>query len=76
MKFCLNCNMGEPLPHDQRIGQMIYNMLRKDLNNSSDELDEKIIVADKLFNISDHDLKMIFFDKLWCNKCKGEKMIP
>lgn len=75
MKWCLNCNMGDPLPHDQRIGQMVYNMLRKDLEDVGSE-HEKQIVADKLFNISDHDLKKIFFDKLWCHKCKSEKMIP
>lgn len=75
MKYCLNCNMGDPLPHDQRIGQMIYNMLRKDLKDIGSD-GEKQIVADKLFNISDHDLKRIFFDKLWCIKCRNEKMIP
>ncbi len=71
----MNCNMGDPLPHDQRIGQMIFNQLRKDLKEKESENEDKI-VAGRLFNISDHDLKLIFFNKLWCEKCRGRKLIP
>jgi len=67
--------MGDPLPHDQRIGQMVFNELRKDLNDKESEHEDKI-VAGRLFNISDHDLKLIFFNKLWCEKCRGRKLIP
>ncbi len=69
MKWCINCGMGDPLPHDERIGQVIFNELRKDLNDSESKHEDQI-VAGKLFNISDHDLKKIFFNRLWCNKCK------
>lgn len=68
-KFCIKCQMGDPLPHDERIGQVIFNELRKDLNDKQSEQEDSI-VAGKLFNISDHDLNKIFFNRLWCDKCK------
>lgn len=62
----MNCGLGDPLPHDERIGQAIFNGLRKDLESEHEDQ----VVAGRLFNISDHDLKKIFFNRLWCNKCK------
>ena len=76
-KFCINCTMGDPLPHDERIGQVIYNALRP--NTSKIKLTEEnikdydVAIASTLFNIPDHEIKRIFLDRLWCDKCKGVK---
>lgn len=72
-KFCINCNMGDPLPHDQRIGQLIYNYLRTDnvIESHDDHIKDQSIMADRLFNIDDSKIKQLFYDKLWCNKCKA-----
>jgi hypothetical protein len=64
--------MGDPLPHDERIGQAIYNYLRtKTVVNTEEEyIRDQSRMADKLFNISDSDLNRLFYEKLWCDKCK------
>ena len=67
--------MGDPLPHDERIGQAIYNMLRpKDEydQQTEDILFYKAYIADGLFNLPDHELQRMFIDRFWCDKCKQE----
>ena len=70
--------MGDPLPHDERIGQVIYNALRPDEDGTDKDVNylifqTKAAIADKLFNIPDHKLKAIFFERLWCDKCKSRE---
>ena len=66
--------MGDPLPHDERLGQAIYNMLRP--KEQSDVITEESVgrdkqyVADGLFNLPDHELQRMFIDRFWCDKCK------
>jgi len=72
-KFCIKCKMGDPLPHDERIGQAIYNMLRPNEGTYSTEemiIKYKAQIADRLFNLSDHELQRMFYDRFWCDKCK------
>lgn len=71
-KFCIKCQMGDPLPHDERIGQVIYNHLRTESHGTSREahLENQSELADKLFNITDSDLQRLFIERLWCEKCK------
>lgn len=77
--------MGDPLPHDERLGQAIYNMLRpkddpevtsgRKMVTDNDVLQYKAQIADDLFNLEDHKLQRMFFDRFWCEKCKkGDRL--
>lgn len=78
VKYCIKCQMGDPLPHDERLGQAIYNHLRSKTNEGTYADDEIITkykagVADLLFNIPDMLLWRFIHEKFWCEKCKKER---
>lgn len=72
MKYCIKCQMGDPLPHDERLGQAIYNYLRldEDPRSQQDHIRLQSQMADKLFNIDDFKLQRFIMEKFWCEKCK------
>lgn len=74
MKYCIKCQMGDPLPHDERLGQAIYNYLRtkENVKTEEDHIKDQSRMADKLFNIEDHELWRFIHEKFWCEKCKSE----
>jgi hypothetical protein len=73
--------MGDPLPHDERIGQAIYNMLRPVEEEYSIDAETflnqvtkyKATICDKLFNLDDSALNRMLYEKFWCTKCKENK---
>ena len=70
MKYCIKCQMDDPLPHDERLGQAIYNYLRPNKEKLDNFEQYQSLLADKLFNVADLDLQRFIQHKFWCAKCK------